>query len=46
MVCWRGKINPNLNRIEQIGLQTWCGPLTQLHLICVILAIPGGSCSV
>lgn len=40
-----GEKNPNSNRV-QIELQTWCGPLTQLHLICVILVILGGSCSV
>lgn len=41
-----GEKNPNSNRVGQIELQTWCGPLTQLHLICVILVILGGSCSV
>lgn len=40
-----GEKIPNPNLIEQIELQTWCGPLTQLHLICVILVILGGSCS-
>lgn len=39
-------VTPNPNRVGQIELQTWCGPLTQLHLICVILVILGGSCFV
>lgn len=41
-----GKEAQTPNHIGQIELQTWCGPLTQFHPICVILVILGGSCSV